>query len=63
MWVSNMQAEIALSSAEAEYVALSQSMREVLPLLRLHGEIQERGEKVRLHLDPNYEASIVYPTQ
>jgi hypothetical protein len=32
LWASKMQMEIALSSTEAEYIALSQSMREVLPL-------------------------------
>jgi hypothetical protein len=34
-WASKMQAEIALSSPEAEYVALSQSMREVIPIVWL----------------------------
>ena len=34
-WTSKMQTEIALSTTETEYVALSQSMREVIPLLRL----------------------------
>jgi hypothetical protein len=38
-----MQTEIALSSTEAEYIALSQSMREVLPLMVLIEEAQERG--------------------
>jgi hypothetical protein len=31
-WSSKMQTEIALSTTEAEYIALSQAMREVLPI-------------------------------
>jgi len=31
MWTSKLQTEIALSTTEAEYIALSQSMREVIP--------------------------------
>ena len=38
-WVSKMQTEIALSTAEAEYIALSQSMRETIPFLRLMAEL------------------------
>jgi hypothetical protein len=45
-WASKMQTEIALSSTEAEYIALSQSMREVLPLMWLLEEVQSRGIKV-----------------
>jgi histone deacetylase 1/2 len=37
-WASKMQTEIALSSTEAEYIALSQSMREILPLMELMKE-------------------------
>ena len=42
LWPSKMQTEIALSSTEAEYIALSQSMREVLPLMTLIREVQDR---------------------
>jgi len=34
-WSSKMQTEIALSTTEAEYIALSQAMREVLPIIWL----------------------------
>jgi len=37
-----MQTEIALSSTEAEYIALSQSMREIIPLLALVKEAKEK---------------------
>jgi hypothetical protein len=46
LWASKMQTEIALSSTEAEYIALSQSMREILPLMWLLEEVQARGIKV-----------------
>ena len=38
-WSSKMQTEIALSTAEAEYIALSQASREVIPFMRLILEI------------------------
>ena len=38
-WVSKLQTEIALSTAEAEYIALSQALREVIPLMTLMEEI------------------------
>ena len=38
-WCSKMQTEIALSTAEAEYIALSQAMRETIPLMRFMTEL------------------------
>ena len=32
VWASNLQTEIALRTLEAEYIALSQAMRELVPL-------------------------------
>jgi hypothetical protein len=40
-WSSKLQTEIALSTTEAEYIALSASMRELLPLRRLITEIAD----------------------
>jgi hypothetical protein len=40
-WCSKLQTEHALSTCEAEYVALSQSMRDVIPLMNLITEFQE----------------------
>jgi hypothetical protein len=40
-WVSKLQTEIALSTAEAEYIALSQALREVIPLMTLMEEIHK----------------------
>jgi hypothetical protein len=42
-WASKMQTEIALSATEAEYIALSQSMREVLPIIWLLEEARQMG--------------------
>ena len=38
-WQSKLQTEIALSTAEAEYIALSQALRKTLPLTNLMKEI------------------------
>ena len=38
-WSSKLQTEIALSTTEAEYIALSQAMRELIPLRRLLLEV------------------------
>jgi hypothetical protein len=40
-WCSKLQTEIALSTTEAEYIALSQSLREVIPVIDLMKEINE----------------------
>jgi hypothetical protein len=42
-WSSKMQTEIALSTTEAEYIALSQAMREVLPIIWLLEEARQQG--------------------
>ena len=38
-WVSKLQTEIALSTTEAEYIALSQALRELVPLRRMFDEV------------------------
>ena len=40
-WRSSLQTEIALSTAEAEYMALSSALRQVLPLMTMMEEINE----------------------
>jgi hypothetical protein len=45
IWVSKLQTEIALSTLEAEYIALSSLMRDLVPMRRLLFEI---GEKLKL---------------
>ena len=41
IWCSKLQTEIALSTTKSEYIALSQSLREVIPLQNLMKEINE----------------------
>jgi hypothetical protein len=45
LWVSKLQTEIALSTTEAEYIALSQAIRELLPMREL---FQEVGSALKL---------------
>ena len=40
IWVIRIQIEIALITMEAEYISLSQTMRDVLPFVSLIKEIQ-----------------------
>ena len=40
-WLSELQSEVALSTTEAEYIALSQSLRDVIPLLNIIAELQQ----------------------
>jgi hypothetical protein len=40
LWVSKMQTQIALSTMEAEYIALSQSMRDLIPIREIPKEIK-----------------------
>ena len=35
LWASKLQTEVALSTMEAEYVALSQSLRDLIPMRRI----------------------------
>ncbi len=62
-WASKMQTEIALSSAEAEYIALSQSMREVIPIMWLLQEAADHGihfnnTKPKVHCTMDNEGAI-----
>ena len=41
IWCSKYQTKIALSTVEAEYLALSQALREVIPLMQLLREVNE----------------------
>ena len=38
-WCSKLQTEVALSTTEAEYIALSQALRDVIPLIQLLKEV------------------------
>ena len=43
LWASKLQTEIALSTTEAEYMSLSQALREVIPLMDLAQEVKDLG--------------------
>lgn len=53
IWVSKLQSEISLSTVEAEYIALSQSMRDVIPLIdqitEMDGIFNDSSPKPILH--------------
>jgi hypothetical protein len=42
MWKSQLQTEIALSSCESEYIALSQALRRVIPAMHLIREMKKQ---------------------
>jgi hypothetical protein len=46
VWHSKLQTEVALSSTEAEYICLSESLRDTIPMMQLIKEIQDRGFEV-----------------
>jgi hypothetical protein len=52
-WVSKLQAEISLSTVEAEYIALSQAMRDIIPFMdrmkELDGIFGEDSPKPNIH--------------
>jgi hypothetical protein len=54
VWGSRLQTEIALSSTESEYICLSQTLREVLPLMALVEELSKAG------FDLMHDAPIVH---
>ena len=43
LWASKLQTQIALSTTEAEYIALSQSLRETIPVMELLKELKREG--------------------
>ena len=40
IWASCLQTKIALSTTKAEYIALSQAMKEIIPLINILGEVK-----------------------
>jgi hypothetical protein len=49
LWVSKMQTQVALSTMEVKYIALSQSMRDLIPINEILKDI-----KKNMFLDENY---------
>jgi hypothetical protein len=46
IWASKLQTQVALSTTEDEYITMSQSLRDVLPIMFLVQEICEKGFQV-----------------
>jgi len=75
-WSSKLQSEIALSTTEAEYIALSMATRQLIPLRRIMSEITNLGpinvtmnkkqpiqaftSTLQSSNEPNMEPSIIY---
>ena len=57
VWASKMQTEIALSTMEAEYIALSTAMRALIPLRQIHSAL---GLAFGLNWDERSNVSIVW---
>ena len=47
LWNSKLQTHVALSTTEAEYIALSQALRDTIPIMQLLKEIKDRGYDVK----------------
>ncbi len=45
-WASKVQSQVALSTTEAEYIAMSMALRDVIPVMNLIDEIKTKGFKV-----------------
>ena len=56
-WASKMQTITALSTTEAEYIALSTSLREVIPMMGMLKEAREQGLQVN-YLPPKVHCTV-----
>jgi hypothetical protein len=45
-WASKIQSQVAMSTTEAEYIAMSQAIRDVIPIMGLLQEMREQDFKV-----------------
>ncbi|KAL7530988.1 hypothetical protein ACHAWF_008366 [Thalassiosira exigua] len=43
IWASRLETQVALSTTEAEYIALSMSLRDVIPAMELVAEVRSKG--------------------
>lgn len=46
LWTSKLQTQIALSTTEAEYISLSESLRSAIPLMNVIAEIKAHGHDI-----------------
>jgi len=45
-WASKLQSHVALSTTEAEYIAMSQALRDIIPVMNLLQEMREQDFQV-----------------
>ena len=45
-WASKLQSQVALSTTKDEYIAMSPSLRDIIPIMGLLQEMREQGFKV-----------------
>ena len=57
LWSSKLQSEIALSTLEAEYIVLSQGMRDLISARRMMAEL---GERMNYKIDKAFHISKVW---
>ena len=46
IWASKLQSQVALSTTEAKYIAMSMALRDVIPVMELLEEMRERKHRV-----------------
>ena len=46
IWASKLQSQVVLSITEAEYIAMSMALRDVIPIMELMTKLRERNFKV-----------------
>jgi hypothetical protein len=57
IWMSSLQSEIALSTTEAEYLAMSTALRHTLPIMRLVKEIK-KNLKLPMETEPKIHCKL-----
>jgi hypothetical protein len=62
VWTSKLQTQIALSTTEADYISLSQSLWEAIPLMQLVREMNEKNITFYSDVDPKYTARCLKTT-
>ena len=46
VWASKLRSQVALSTTEAEYISLSMSFRDILPIMFLRDKMRDKGFQV-----------------
>eukprot|EP00804_Cyclotella_cryptica_P023589 CCRYP_011926-RA/>CCRYP_011926-RA protein AED:0.24 eAED:0.24 QI:0/-1/0/1/-1/1/1/0/157 len=54
IWASKLQSQVAVSTTEAEYIAMPMAFRDVIPLMELIKEMRERKFEIVNNAAPRY---------